>query len=431
MDKRESGLKRRFLLKSMVLGAAAITQPAFAQLFVNIQGVGANQFPIAIQPFFGNDAAKEKIADIIGNDLVRSGFFKLVSAEGTSSFDKNPNWQAVSAAGAGAFVDGQINKTADGRFEVKFRLFDPVKKQVTDEASYLSPADDLRLYAHKIADRIFERLTGEKGDFASRIAYVKQLGRRSFAIVVADSDGYNPQEALRIKQPIISIAWSPNGRQIAYTSFETGKPTVWIHDLSTGKRRAVAAFRGNNSAPAFSPDGGTLAVALSKDGGTKIYLMDVNGHNLRPFTSGDSIDTEPAFSPDGKYIYFTSDRGGNPQIYRKPVAGGNAERISFGNAYAISPAVSPKNDQIAYIVRAGGHFQLVEQDLATGNVIALSQVGKNESPSFSPNGNMIVYASDNGGKGVLSTVSTDGSARSRLTVESGDIREPAWGPTVQ
>lgn len=424
-------LNRRLFLLAAGLGGVAVSQTAFAQLFVNIQGVGANQFPIAIQPFFGNEEAPENIGEIIGNDLVRSGFFKLVSADAASAFDKDPNWQTLSTAGVGAFVDGAISKAADGRYEIKFRLFDPVKKQETDQASFISPKEDLRLYAHKIADRIFERLTGEKGDFASRIAYVSQQGKHSFAIMVADSDGYHPQEALKIRHPIISIDWSPNGRQIVYTSFETGKPTVWVHDLSTGKRRQIAAFRGNNSAPAFSPDGDTIALALSKDGGTKIYLMNSNGQNVRQFTSGDSIDTEPTFSPDGKYIYFTSDRGGSPQIYRKPVAGGSTERISFGNAYAISPTVSPKNDQVAYIVRTGGHFKLVQQDLATGNVIPLTDVGKNESPSYSPNGNMIIYASEVGGKGVLSTVSTDGSARSRLSGISGDIREPSWGPTIK
>ena len=403
MVRRDLGLDRRVFLKAVGLAGIAAAEPAFAQLFVNIQGVGANQFPIAIQPFFGNSEAPENIAEIIGNDLVRSGFFRLVSCDAATALDKDPDWKALSTAGVGAFADGSVTRAADGRYEIKFRLFDPVKKQETDEASYISP----------------------------RIAYVSQQGKNNYAIMVADSDGYNPQVALRIRHPIISIDWSPNGRQIAYTSFETGKPTVWIHDLSTGKRRQVAAFRGNNSAPAFSPDGGTLAVALSKDGGTKIYLLDVNGQNLRQFTTGSSIDTEPAFSPDGKYIYFTSDRGGNPQIYRKPVVGGSAERISFGNAYAISPAVSPKNDQVAYIVRTGGHFKLVQQDLATGNVIPLSEIGKNESPSYSPNGNMIIYASEVGGKGVLSTVSTDGSTRSRLSGTSGDIREPSWGPTIK
>ena len=296
MVRRDLGLNRRGFLQAVGLAGIAAAQPAFAQLFVNIQGVGANQFPIAIQPFFGNSEAPENIAEIIGNDLVRSGFFRLVSCDAATALDKDPDWKALGTAGVGAFADGSVTRAADGRYEIKFRLFDPVKKQETDEASYISPKDDLRLYAHKIADRIFERLTGEKGDFATRIAYVSQQGKNNYAIMVADSDGYNPQVALRIRHPIISIDWSPNGRQIAYTSFETGKPTVWIHDLSTGKRRQVAAFRGNNSAPAFSPDGGTLAVALSKDGGTKIYLLDTNGENLRQITTGGSNDTEPACS---------------------------------------------------------------------------------------------------------------------------------------
>ena len=222
MVRRDLGLNRRGFLQAVGLAGIAAAQPAFAQLFVNIQGVGANQFPIAIQPFFGNSEAPENIAEIIGNDLVRSGFFRLVSCDAATALDKDPDWKALGTAGVGAFADGSVTRAADGRYEIKFRLFDPVKKQETDEASYISPKDDLRLYAHKIADRIFERLTGEKGDFATRIAYVSQQGKNNYAIMVADSDGYNPQVALRIRHPIISIDWSPNGRQIAYTSFETG-----------------------------------------------------------------------------------------------------------------------------------------------------------------------------------------------------------------
>ena len=432
MDQKAIELKRRLFLRSLgVFGLVGSAPRAFAQLKVDILGVGANQFPIAIPEFLGNSSAPEQMAEIIGNDLVRCGAFKLVTAPQAGSFDATPDWSAISASGAGAYVVGSITKNPDGRFEIKVRLYDPVKKQVTDEADYLSPRDDLRLYAHKIADRIYERLTGEKGDFASRIAYVSQTGRNDYSIMIADSDGHNQRTALRSRQPIISIAWSPNGRQIAYTTFESGKPTVWSHDLTTGKRRQIAGFRGNNSAPAYSPDGNIVAVALSKDGLTKIFLMSADGQNVRPFTEGSSIDTEPVFSPDGRYIYFTSDRGGNPQIYRKPVNGGNAERISFGNAYAVSPTVSPKNDVIAYIVRSGGTFQLVQQDLSTGNVMPLSQVGKNESPSYSPNGNMIIFATEVGGKGVLSTVSADGGSKYRITGLNGDIREPAWGPTVQ
>ena len=215
MVRRYLGLNRRVFLKAVGLVGIAAAEPAFAQLFVNIQGVGANQFPIAVQPFFGNSEAPENIAEIIGNDLVRSGFFRLVSCDAATALDKDPDWKALSTAGVGAFADGSVTRAADGRYEIKFRLFDPVKKQETDEASYISPKDDLRLYAHKIADRIFERLTGEKGDFATRIAYVSQQAKNNYAIMVADSDGYNPQVALRIRHPIISIDWSPNGRQIA------------------------------------------------------------------------------------------------------------------------------------------------------------------------------------------------------------------------
>ena len=424
--------KRRLLLQGAGLMAGlAASGLAWGQFQVDILGVGANQFPIAVQPFENESACPENISKIISNDLVRSGVFRLIEGGSASGIDVEPDWKALTAQGADADVVGSIQKTADNRYEIKFKLFDVVKKQETDQASYVCPADDLRLTAHRIADRIYERITGEKGDFATRIAFVRQDGRHVFNIMVADSDGHNPKTALKSREPIMSIAWAPDGRRIAYTTFETGKPTVWLQNLTTGKRHQVAAFRGNNSAPAFSPDGSTFAVALSKDGGTKIYLLNPEGMNLRPFTEGDSIDTEPTFSPDGKYIYFTSDRGGNPQIYRKPVAGGSTERVSFGNAYAVSPTVSPKNNEIAYIVRAGGNFQLVQQDLSTGNVIPLSQLGKNESPSYSPNGNMIIFATDEGGKGVLSTVSTDGSSRSRLSGLSGDIREPAWGPTIR
>jgi TolB protein len=424
---------KRCLFKGLVAGAlAGASLPLMAQLQVDILGVGSNQFPIAIQNFGGSTEQGALIASVIRGDLIRSGAFRITGVEsGVSAFDTAPNWNQLKADGAEADVVGDVIETPDKRYQIRFKLFDVVKGQESDQMTCIAPAADLRLIAHRIADRIYEKITGEKGAFASRIAYVSQSGPKKYNIMVADSDGFNPQSALGSREPIISVAWSPNGRQIAYTTFETGKPTVFIQDLSNGKRRQVAAFRGNNSAPAFSPDGQTLAVALSKDGHTQIYLINTDGTGLRRFTSSSGIDTEPAFSPDGRYIYFTSDRGGNPQIYRQPVAGGAAERVSFGSNYAVSPDVSPKGNQVAYIVRQDGHFQLVQQDLATGAVIPLSQVGRNESPSYAPNGNMIIYASDVGGKGVLSTVSTDGATRSRLSGLSGNIREPAWGPILK
>ncbi len=424
-----AGCTRRLFLSLTAATGALFTTPLWAQLQVDILGVGANTYPIAVQPFQGASGSPEDLSKIIGEDLTRSGLFRLTPADMTApGIDSTPDWRALAANGAQADVVGEISKAADGRWNVQYKLYDVVKKQEILNGSDVCPEDDLRREAHRIADRIFERITGMTGDFSSRIAYVRQGGPQNYEIIVADSDGHNAKSALRSREPIISISWSPSGNQIAYASFETGKPVVFIQDLRTGARKQFAAFRGNNSAPAWSPDGNTLAVALSKDGPTKIYLIDAGGTNVRKFTDGDSIDTEPAFSPDGRYIYFVSDRGGNPQIYRQAVSGGRPERVSFGNAYAVSPAVSSNNHEIAYIVRANGNFQLVQQDLSTGNVIPLSQFGKNESPSYSPNGNMIIFATDTGGQGVLSIVSSDGSTRSRLSGLSGDIREPAWGP---
>lgn len=433
MSNSKIDFSRRTLFKGLGAGALLSTaSPLLAQLQVDILGVGSNQFPITVLPFFNEVGAPEDLAKVIGDDLVRSGAFRLVQPNTLpTSFEAEPDYNELKSLGTGAELIGEITKTPDGRFSVRFKLFDVVKGIESDQSVFIAPQEDLRLTAHRIADRIYEKITGEKGVFASRIAYVRQSGSRHYSIMIADSDGFNPQAALTSKEPIISIAWSPNGRRIAYTTFETRKPTVFIQDLSNGKRFQIANYRGNNSAPAFSPDGKSLAVALSKDGLTQIYLINSDGTGLRRFTNSDGIDTEPTFSPDGKYIYFTSDRGGNPQIYRKPVEGGATERVSFGSSYAISPDVSPKGNQVAYIVRLGGHFQLVQQDLDTGAVVPLSQVGKNESPSYAPNGNMIIFATDVGGKGVLSTVSTDGATRSRLSGLNGDIREPAWGPTVR
>ncbi|MCD8339047.1 MAG: Tol-Pal system beta propeller repeat protein TolB [Burkholderiales bacterium] len=424
-----TGCTRRLFLSSIAATATLTALPAWAQLQVDILGVGANQYPIAVQAFQGGNACPEDISKIIGDDLTRSGLFRLASVDATApGVEDTPNWSALTATGANADVVGEVSKIADGRWNIQYKLYDVVKKQELLNGSDLTPEGDLRLEAHKIADRIFEKITGMQGDFSSQIAYVRQSGPKSYQIMIADSDGFNPKQALTSRAPIISISRAPTGDRIAYTSLEAGNPEVFVQNINTGARHKVAGFRGNNSAPAWSPDGGTLAVALSKDGVTKIYLMSAGGGAARKFTDGDSIDTEPTFSPDGKYIYFVSDRGGNPQIYRQAVGGGRAERISFGNAYAVSPTVSSSNHEVAYIVRANGNFQLVQQDLSTGNVIPLSQFGKNESPSYSPNGNMIVFATDVGGQGVLSIVSSDGSIRSRLSGLKGDIREPAWGP---
>jgi TolB protein len=288
-------------------------------------------------------------------------------------------------------------------------------------------AADLRLAAHRIADYVFEKLTGDKGVFATRMAYVTKGGGR-YTLRVADADGEAAQVALNSPEPIISPAWSPDGRELAYVSFESQKAVVYAQDVLSGQRRPIANFRGSNSAPAWAPDGRQLAVTLSRDGGSQLFMIGRNGENSRRLTSSPAIDTEPVFSADGR-IYFVSDRGGSPQIYRMPAGGGSAERISFNGNYNVSPAISPDGRFMAYIGRQGGAFKLQLLDLVGGGAPrTLTDTSDDESPSFAPNGKLIVYATRLQGRDVLMTTTLDGKIKARLLSTSADVREPVWGP---
>jgi TolB protein len=311
---------------------------------------------------------------------------------------------------------------------VRFRLWDVVRGRDLGGQSYAVTQGDLRLAAHRIADFIFEKLTGERGVFSTRIAYVTKVGPR-YNLWVADADGESAQAALTSPEPIISPAWSPNGAQLAYVSFEARKPVVYVHEVASGKRRLVANFRGSNSAPAWSPDGKTLAVTLSRDGVSQLYTMDLaSGGEPRRMTQSSSIDTEPVYSPDGKYIYFVSDRGGSPQIYRMPATGGAAERVTFTGNYNISPALSQDGRWIAYISRVNGEFKLHVMELATGNTTPITETNADESPGFAPNSRLIVYATKQQDVEALMTTTLDGKIKARLAGQGGDIREPDWGP---
>ena len=408
-----------------------------AQFRVEIAGIGGTQLPVGIARFRDEERSGQPLSAIVRADLERSGVFRLLDSTGstTAAMDERsvPAFSDWRARGADALLVGSAAKLADGRFDVRFKLWDVVKGSEIVGQALAVPPEDLRLAAHRIADEVQQRLTGERGVNATRIAYVTRSANRH-VLRITDADGEGGQVALASPQPIISPDWSPDGRRLAYVSFESGKAVVMVQDVSTGERRSVANFRGSNSAPAWSPDGKRLAVTLSRDGVAQLYVIDLAGGALLRLTNSSAIDTEAAFAPDGQTVYFVSDRGGAPQIYRLPSLGGGggggaAERVSFSGTYNISPAVSPDGRTLAYVTRdGGGSFRVMTQDLAGGSPVAVTDTRDDESPSFSPNGRLIMYATKTQGREALMTTTLDGKIRTRLLSSGGDVREPAWGP---
>lgn len=409
-----------------VLALCGVTS-VLAQFRVEVSGVGLTQLPVSVAAFRGDDVAAQKVGAIVQADLVRSGQFRQV--EGAGAFDETsrPDLAPLRQRGADALVVGSNTRLSDGRYDVRFRLWDVVRAQDLGGQNYVVAQADLRLVAHRVADFVYEKLTGDKGVFSTRIAYVTRTTGQ-YNLWVADADGENAQAALTSPEPIISPAWSPSGGQLAYVSFESRKPVVYVHEVATGRRRLVANFKGSNSAPAWSPDGKTLVVTLSRDGGSQLFTLEASGGEARRLTQSSSIDTEPVFSPDGRYIYFVSDRGGAPQIYRMTPAGAAVERVTFSGNYNISPALSPDGRWLAFISRVNGAFKLHVMELSSGNVSAITDTQADERPSFAPNGRLIVYATRQQGKEALMTTSVDGKIKARLAGHGGDIREPHWGP---
>ncbi len=417
-------------LRAVFAALAVLAGHAYAQLSVEITGGGANQIPVAIVPFAGESALPTSLTEVIDADLARSGRFRtiFVGAQNPAPNEaSNVDFVAWRSRAADALAIGGVYPVAGGRYEVRFRLYDVPRQASLGGLAYTITPAQTRATAHQIADFIYEKLTGDKGVFATRIAYVVKAGPR-YQLQIADADGANPQTAITSNEPIMSPAWAPDGNRLAYVSFEAKKPVVYVHSVATGQRRAVANFTGSNSAPAWSPDGRQLAVALSREGGTQLFLMNADGSSVRRLMNSGAIDTEPYFSPDGQWIYFTSDRGGGPQIYRISTAGGNVQRVTFSGDYNVTPRLSPDGKTLVFVSRNAGRFLVTEMDLATGQTQVLTDGGREESPSFAPNGKMILYATYTGERGVLAATASDGRGGYRLAVPAGEVREPAWGP---
>jgi len=423
----------RVLFLAFLLSSGAARAALTIEITQGVEGA----MPIAVVPFGWSGTAPavpENIAAIISADLSRSGRFiplpdrDLVSHPTEAGQVQFLDWRVLNVDN---LVIGQVREARPGQYTVQFQLFDVFRGKQLIGYNFNSNREDLRRIAHHISDLIYEKLTGERGAFNTRVAYVTTTGsgaEKTHTLLVADSDGYNPQTILRSGQPLMSPAWSVDGGQIAYVTFEKKTSEVYIQDVATGTRRKVTSFKGINGAPAWSPDGKRLALTLSRDGNPEIYVLELKGGALERLTRNAAIDTEPAWSPDGAHIVFTSDRGGSPQLYRMAAGGGSAERLTFDGKYNAGADYSPDGRKLAMVHAEGGDYRIAVLDLESGLLRVLTEGQLDESPSFAPNGSMIIYATGAGNREVLAAVSVDGRFRQRLSLTAGNVREPVWSP---
>jgi TolB protein len=420
-----------------VLGWLICCNTAAAQLTIDITRGVDRPLPIAIVPFGTTSAVPVNIAAIVSADLQRSGRLEPLPSQAYT--DRPTNFDEIDfetwrALGMDYLVVGRVSATG-GEYFVKFQLADVLQGSRLIDLSFKVRGDQLRRLAHQISDLVYEKITGERGPFSTRIAYVTAsatAGENTYALVVADIDGYNPQVVLRSKEPIMSPVWSPDGESLAYVSFEDRKSQVIVQNIFRGSRRVVSAEPGINGAPAWSPDGQRLALTLSRDGDPEIYIHELSTGVLTRLTSNSAIDTEPAWAPDGRSIVFTSDRGGEPQLYRVGFDGGSPERLTYEGSYNAGASFSPDGQYLAMIHRTdGGEFRIAVMDMRDNQLRLLTDGRLDESPSFAPNGRMIVYATTRGSQGVLAAVSVDGRVHQNLVSRGANVRDPAWSPYVR
>lgn len=424
----------RKLIAMLSFGLGLIlSSPVFAYLSMELTRGVAGAVPIAIVPF----AANGTISDVISNDLKNSGRFKVY---GGNAVSQNMPVSYYRSIGADNVVMGKVEEVGGGRYQVSFKLLDTFKdKEQGGGAPLISkqfvvPEDQLRSVAHHISDMIYRQLIGVRGVFSTKLAYIvvqRSEGEAAqYTLEVSDADGYNPKPLLTSNDPIMSPAWSPNGRQIAYVSFENKHAAIYVEDVATGSRRLISEFRGINGAPAWSPDGRKLALVLSKDGSPNIYIMDIGSKHLTQVTHDWSINTEPSWSRDGRFLIFTSNRSGGPQIYQKNLATGAISRLTYDGNYNARASFTPDGNHIVMLNQESKLFNIgiLDLDTSTFRVLTSSSGTDNESPSIAPNGSMVLYGTIYSGRSVLSMVASDGSVQLRLPARNGEVQDPAWSP---
>lgn len=425
-----------FLLGFLLLWAPF----AQAKLEIEIVQGNASQLPIAIVPFQWRAAGPPPVttvSEVVASDLYRSGLFAPVDEEDMvdrpvdAESIRFGTWRLLKVD---YIVIGWVNDSPGGGYDIVYQLFDVnTQERLLSQITTVGPGD-LRFGAHRVADAIYEKLTGVPGAFATRIAYVSATGVGDdlrYELVVADADGFNPITVVGSPEPLLSPAWSPDGSRLAYVSFEQGNSAIYVQEVTTGARELVSSGKGINGAPAFSPDGRYLALTLSRSGNPEIYVRDMSTGRTEQLTSHWAIDTEATWSPDSRTVYFTSDRSGRPQIYAVPVSGGTAQRVTFEGAYNARASIAPDGRSIAVAHGRGNEYRIAVWDMENERLRVLTPGILDESPSFAPNGSMILYATREGTRGVLSAVSADGNVRQRIILSEGDVREPAWSPVIR
>ena len=431
-------MNRPHVLLAM-LGLVMVCPRSWAELVVEVTKGQDDAIPIAVVPFNSptEAAAPFDVAQLVGDDLARSGRFKsmarkdMIETPHTGASISFDDWRRLNND---YIVVGQLQAENADRYNIVFELYNVLTRQRLLGYQISANKAGLRLASHQVADMVFQKILGVRGAFATRVAYVSVLGHvpnKSYQLVVADADGMNPRVVMQSNEPLMSPSWSPDGQSLAYVSFEGRLPTVYVQELRTGERRRVSARAGVNQAPAWSPDGKKLALTLStRDGNLDIYTLDLASQALTRITDDPGIDTEPQWSNDGRSLYFTSDRAGGPQIYRVGIQPGDKpRRLTFQNAYNARPRLSPDESQLAFVTQEEGAYRIATMDLrGRGDVQVLTRGHFDVSPSYAPNGAEIIYASRDRGRGVLALVSADGRVQERLVSSEGEVQEPAWSP---